>query len=65
MNNNDQECGPWLRTVGLHEHLLLTRVLDIDGAVDHVVRRGAVVRRFLALVALDLQGCTLEHKQCV
>ena len=47
-------CPPLL-TIVLDQHLLLTHVLDVDGAVDHVVWRGAVVLlHLLTLVALDL-----------
>lgn len=44
-------------TVRFDQHLLLAHVLHVDGAVDDVLRRGAViVLRLLALVALDLKG---------
>lgn len=44
-------------TIGFDQHLLLAHVLHVDGAVDDVLRRGAVVvLHLLTLVALDLKG---------
>lgn len=45
-------------TVLLHQHLLLTHVLNVDCAVDDEVGGGAVVCRLLTLVTLDLQSQT-------
>lgn len=52
-------------TIGFDQHLLLAHVLHVDGTVDDVLRRGAViVLHLLALVALDLKGisCHTELK---
>lgn len=50
-------------SIRLDQHLLLAHVLDIDGAVDDVLRRGAViVLHLLTLVALDLKGISCVEK---
>lgn len=51
-------------TIGFDQHLLLTHVLDVDGAVDDVLRRGAViVLHLLTLVTLDLKGISCSTQQ--
>lgn len=55
---------PWTKTeqtkVGLtissDQDLLLAHVLDVDGAVNYVFWRRAVLLHLLALVTLDLEG---------
>lgn len=54
---------PIMDPIGFDQHLLLAHVLYVDGAVDDVLRRGAViVLHLLALVALDLKGISCVEK---
>lgn len=51
-------------TIGFDQHLLLAHVLYVDGAVDDVLRRGAVILLHLfALVALDLKGISCDEQK--
>lgn len=66
LTKKDSHYSELSLTIRFDQHLLLTHVLYVDGAVDDVLRRGAViVLHLLTLVTLDLKGisCTVEEEQ--